>query len=392
MPHHQKNTSGAFALLSAVFFYWGLLTSINSALIPFFRTTFSLSWRDAMLVNVAFYLAPFVICFPASQWMNRVGYRRALTFALCLAFGGALVIAFSLWTTLFALCLAGIFILAMGVAAMQVVANPYVTRLGAPENAPGRLSLASSINSCGATLAPVLLAAVLALTVSASTTAIAGLYIGLMLAGLLLFFLLHTSRMHDFRDATLAQPGRWRYLWQQPQFRSGVAGIFVYVGVEVSLGTTLLSYLNEASLGGFSRATATSLVAFYWGGALIGRLLYGLCARYCHPRRMYSGCVTGAIVLTLAAIVLASRAGGYCLLIVGVMNSVLYPIIFSRTLSGLQDDAARISACLIMAGIGGGAIPFIQGMVIDIAGLKMSFLVPVCCYLFLLFNGARYSS
>lgn len=108
--------------------------------------------------------------------------------------------------------------------------------------------------------------------------------------------------------------------------------------------------------------------------------------------RMYCCCVTGAIMLTLAAIVLTSRAGGYCLLTIGVMNSVLYPIIFSRTLSGLQDDAARISACLIMAGIGGGAIPFIQGAVIDIAGLKMSFLVPVCCYLFLLFNGARHSS
>ncbi len=97
------------------------------------------------------------------------------------------------------------------------------------------------------------------------------------------------------------------------------------------------------------------------GGALAGRFLYGLLAGYCRVRLLFCLCTTGAMLLTVAAMVLANRTGGYCLVAVGLMNSVMYPVIFSRTLSGLEGYSAPISACLIMAGIGGGVLPFIQG-------------------------------
>lgn len=95
------------------------------------------------------------------------------------------------------------------------------------------------------------------------------------------------------------------------------------------------------------------------------------------------------MLLTVAAMVLANRTGGYCLVAVGLMNSVMYPVIFSRTLSGLEGYSAPISACLIMAGIGGGVLPFIQGMAIDSVGLRFSFLVPALGYVFLLINGLK---
>lgn len=382
MAQHPRR---AFILLSGVFFYWGVLTAINSAMIPFFRQTFALSWRDSMLVNVAFYLAPFVVCLPCARWMTRFGYRRALVLALALATVGALVVAGALWQSAFVGCLVGIFILAMGVAAMQVVANPYVNRLGEAHSAAGRLSLASSINSSGAALGPILLAVVLA---SAATPA-AGLYAGLMCAGCLLVGLVYRLSIADFHDAEARTLSSIRELCRYPQFRCGVSAIFVYVGVEVSIGTTALSYLHDASLGGFSLAQATSFIALYWGGALAGRFIYGLLARYCQARLLFCLCVTGAILLTVIAIGAANRVGGYCLLAVGLMNSVMYPIIFSRTLSGLDRYAASISACLIMAGIGGGVLPFIQGVAIDTVGLRLSFWVPVAGYAFLLLNGLR---
>lgn len=381
----KQNPRRAFFLLSGVFFYWGVLTAINSATIPFFRQVFSLSWRDSMLVNVAFYLAPFAICLSCSGWMARFGYRRALVLALALAAIGAAAIAGSLWLMTFVGCLVGIFILAMGVAAMQVVANPYVNRLGDADNAAGRLSLASSINSFGAALAPILLAVILA-SVGASVPA---LYVGLMLAGIVLLFVLYRLTIADFHDAGVSPLSSLRTLCRYPQFRAGVSGIFVYVGVEVSIGTTALSYLHDPALGGFSLAQATSLIALYWGGALAGRFLYGLLARYCHVRLLFGLCTVGAILLTIAALGFANRAGGYCLLAVGAMNSVMYPVIFSRTLSGLDGYAAPVSACLIMAGIGGGVLPFIQGIVIDAVGLRLSFWVPVAGYLFLLINGLK---
>lgn len=380
-----QNPRRAFILLSGVFFYWGVLTAINSATIPFFRQAFSLSWRDSMLVNVAFYLAPFAICLPCSGWMARFGYRRVLVLALALAAIGAAAIAGSLWLTTFVGCLVGIFILAMGVAAMQVVANPYVNRLGDADNAVGRLSLASSINSFGAALAPILLAVILA----SAGASVPALYVGLMLAGIMLLFALYHLTIANFHDAGVSTLTSLRALCRYPQFRAGVSGIFVYVGVEVSIGTTALSYLYDPALGGFSLAQATSLIALYWGGALAGRFFYGLLARYCRVRLLFCLCTAGAILLTIAALAFANRAGGYCLLAVGVMNSVMYPVIFSRTLSGLDGYAAPISACLIMAGIGGGVLPFIQGIIIDAVGLRLSFWVPVAGYLFLFFNGLK---
>lgn len=382
MVNHPRR---AFALLSGIFFYWGVLTAINSATIPFFRQAFSLSWRESMLVNVAFYLAPFAVCLPCSRWMARFGYRKALILALMLAAGGAVVVAGSLWLHAFYAALAGIFILAMGVAAMQVVANPYVSRLGSEQSAAGRLSLASSINSSGAALAPLLLA----VTLTSAGASVSGLYVGLMLAGGVLLFALYRLPTVDFRDTQERLVSSLRALLRYPQFRTGVSGIFVYVGVEVGIGTTALSYLHEPSLGGFSLAEATSLIALYWGGALAGRFLYGLLARYCRAQPLFCLCTAGAMLLTLVAIGFANRFGGYCLLAVGLMNSVMYPVIFSRTLSGLERYSAPISACLIMAGIGGGALPFIQGMVIDAVGLRLSFWVPVAGYLFLLLNGLR---
>ena len=380
-----QNPRRAFILLSAVFFYWGVLTAINSATIPFFRQVFSLSWRDSMLVNVAFYLAPFVICLPCSGWMARLGYRSALLLALILAASGSVVIAVSLWLASFAGCLVGIFIVAMGVAAMQVVANPYVNRLGEAQSAAGRLSLASSINSLGAALAPVVLAVVLA----GAVISVPGMYLGLMLVGGILLVALYRFSIADFRDAHENIFSAIRALRRYAQFRTGVSGILVYVGVEVSMGTTALSYLHDPSLGGFSLAQGTSFIALYWGGALAGRFLYGLLAHCCRPQLLFCLCSSGAVLLTVAAIVFANRFGGYCLLATGLMNSVMYPIIFSRTLSGLDRYAASISACLIMAGIGGGVLPFIQGMVIDAIGLRLSFWVPVIGYLFLLLNGFK---
>lgn len=338
-----------------------------------------------MLVNVAFYLAPFVVCLPCAKWMMRFGYRRALVLALGLAASGAAIIAGSLWRPSFVGCLAGIFIMAMGVAAMQVVANPYVNRLGDGRSAAGRLSLASSINSFGAALAPLLLAGVL----TSSGVLVSVLYIGLMLGGSSLLLILYLSRIDDFHDVGNRVASSLFTLCRYPQFRSGVSSIFVYVGVEVSIGTTMISYLNDAALGGYSLAQATSFIALYWGGALAGRFLYGLLAHYCRVRLLFCLCTTGAMLLTVAAMVLANRTGGYCLVAVGLMNSVMYPVIFSRTLSGLEGYSAPISACLIMAGIGGGVLPFIQGMAIDSVGLRFSFLVPALGYVFLLINGLK---
>ncbi|MEW7313527.1 MFS transporter [Buttiauxella gaviniae] len=393
LPNDAKSIRKPLAVLTCAFFLWGCLTSINSVLIPFFYHYFSLTYRDAMLVNVAFYLAPFVACLPCSALMARLGYRTTLMLAVGFAVMGCLLMALAMWLVAFSLVLVAIFILAIGVAAMQVVANPYVTRLGPEATAAGRLSLASAINSTGTTAAPLLVAGLLVLfPVSLATHQEPIRWLYVVLAGLAcgLIGLLSLCRLPDFRQQQMQRlTHSAKALFRESHFVIGLLAIFTYVGVEVAIGTTALSYLSDASLGNLDLQQATSLIAIYWGGSLVGRMLYGAVAHRVNAVSVFRIATLSAGLLVILAIFLGNRWGGFCLLLIGLMNSLMYPVIFSQSVRNLGDKTSLASAFLIMAGIGGAVLPFLQGWMMDAVGLRLSFLLPCAAYGVLMWVGLK---
>ena len=392
-PDASQSHRQPLAVLACAFFLWGCLTSINSVLIPFFYHYFSLTYRDAMLVNVAFYLAPFVACLPCSALMARLGYKMTLILAVGFAALGCLLMALAMWMVTFSLVLAAIFILAMGVAAMQVVANPYVTRLGPQETAAGRLSLASAINSTGTTVAPLLVASLLVIfpvSLGAHQEPVRWLFLGLAALTCGLIVLLYTRHLPDFRQLQMQRLSqRTRALFRESHFVMGLLAIGTYVGVEVEIGTTALSYLSDKSLGSLDLQQATSLIAIYWGGSLAGRMLYGLVAHRVNAICAFRIATVMAGILVIAAIGFANLWGGVCLLLVGLMNSLMYPVIFAQSVRNLGDKTSLASAFLIMAGIGGAILPFLQGWMVDVIGLRLSFLLPCAGYLVLMGVGLK---
>lgn len=393
LPDATQSHRQPLAVLACAFFLWGCLTSINSVLIPFFYHYFSLTYRDAMLVNVAFYLAPFVACLPCSALMARLGYKMTLILAVGFAVLGCLLMALAMWMVTFSLVLVAIFILAMGVAAMQVVANPYVTRLGPQETAAGRLSLASAINSTGTTVAPLLVASLLVIfpvNLVTHQEPVRWLFLGLAALTCGLIVLLYTSHLPDFRQLQMQRLSqRTRALFGESHFVMGLLAIGTYVGVEVAIGTTALSYFSDKSLGNLDLQQATSLIAIYWGGSLAGRMLYGLVAHRVNAVCAFRIATTIAGILVIAAIGFANLWGGVCLLLVGLMNSLMYPVIFAQSVRNLGDKTSLASAFLIMAGIGGAILPFLQGWMVDVIGLKLSFLLPCAGYLVLMGVGLK---
>lgn len=393
LPGDTQSIRKPLAVLACTFFLWGCLTSINSVLIPFFYHYFSLTYRDAMLVNVAFYLAPFVACLPCSALMARLGYRITLILAVGFAVLGCLLMALAMWQLQFSLVLVAIFILAIGVAAMQVVANPYVTRLGSEATAAGRLSLASAINSTGTTIAPLLVAGLLVLfpvSLAAHQEPVRWLFVALAALACGLIGLLYASRLPDFRQQQMQRlTHSARALFRESHFVVGLLAIFTYVGVEVAIGTTALSYLSDASLGNLDLQQATSLIAIYWGGSLAGRMLYSLIAHRVNSVSVFRTATACAGVLVILAMTFGNRWGGVCLLLIGLMNSLMYPVIFSQSVRNLGDKTSLASAFLIMAGIGGAVLPFLQGWMMDVVGLRMSFLLPCAGYLVLMLVGLK---
>lgn len=371
-----------FTLLAMVFFLWGIITSINSAIILFFSQYFAVSWQQAILVTVIFYVAPFAVCLPCARLMARQGYRRVLQGALLLSTTGALILAQAVVNATFFGALFGMFVIASGVSVLQVVANPYLTALSTPARQIGNLSLASAVNSLGTTLAPAGIALLFRLSpeqqpVSGLFSALAVVTLALMAGTLLLK--LPDVRINHVRTPPIAS------LWRVKEIRLTILAIFLYVGTEVSLAANLPPYL--IATGAWSADTALSLLSFYWGGALVGRLLFGFIA---HPSRhaaIFRAATLSGFILLLLAVVMNSAAGGIALLMVGLANSVIYPMIFGHALSRWPALASLLAGAMVMAGIGGAALPWAQAWLVEATSLRLSFLLPMSLYLLLMLWG-----
>jgi len=366
-------------VLIMVFFLWGAITAINSTLPLYFLDYFRLTWQQAISMNTLFYLAPFLTCLPCGWLLSRWGYRRLLYTALLLTAGGALLLAVGLVMYRFRLSQCAVFVMASGVAALQVVTNPYLAALSGPSRQVGLLSLASALNSLGTTLAPLAVAVLLAnfpINSALHQEPLRWLWAALALFAVLIIMLAKATRLPD-ATVRVATPS-FRALFEGKRMVFHLLALFIYVGVEVSLATSTASWWVQT--GGKRIDQAMSLMAIYWGGALVGRFVFSALASRIHVR-MAALCMTwSAMLLVLAAVMLNNVAGGGLLLITGLANAILYPVIFSELLKDARHQAGLASALAIMAGIGGAVLPWVQGILISAVTLRFSFLLPVALY------------
>ncbi len=376
--------------VGATFFLWGLITAFNSTLILFFYRYFQLSWPQAMLVNFIFYIAPFLTCLPCSKLIALYGYRTMLRSALLLTMSGCGLLSLALGCYSIIGALFAVFVIATGVAAMQVVANPYLTLLSQEHKCVGNLTLASAINSLGTTLAPLLIA--LALRASPidyvnHNEPIKWIWFVLALFSVGLFAITFSIKLPDIiqdkKNKTHSPT-----LWGNTKFIYSAAAIFIYVGVEVSLGTNTINYLS--TIGKWNTEIAISLISLYWGGALIGRFIFGIFADRISLKIAFLSVTLVSASFILLSILLNNAAGGYLLLLIGFANSIMYPIIFSQSMTTVPHRANFAAGVLIMAGIGGAIIPYIQALMIDSLTLRFSFLLPLALYILLACWGAKH--
>ncbi|MDQ3478833.1 MAG: glucose/galactose MFS transporter, partial [Pseudomonadota bacterium] len=125
---------------------------------------------------------------------------------------------------------------------------------------------------------------------------------------------------------------------------------------------------------------AGQLVAFYWGGAMIGRFIGSAILRVVSPGLVLLGVAIGAGLLTTTSALTLGLVSGYTLIAVGLMNSIMFPTIFSLASEDLGRRAADGSGIICVAIVGGAIVPAITGLVADAATLRAALFVPVLCY------------
>jgi FHS family L-fucose permease-like MFS transporter len=383
----------------ALFFIFGGITSLNDVIIPKLKELFSLDHMQAMLVQSAFFAAYFAISLPGAVLVRRLGYMRGAAFGLLLMMVGCLLFIPVSASATFGLFLVALFVLASGITIVQVVANPLISLLGPKETAHSRLTFAQAFNSLGTTVFPYfgaililgrladvsaaqLTGAALDAYRAAETQAVAKAYFGLAVALALVAGMvwLHRDRLKGEIHAEGSVFAGFGLL-KRPRFAFGAASIFLYVGAEVAIGSLIVLYLEQSHVLALDAQAAGKLIPLYWGGALVGRFLGSAALRMLSPGKLLAACALAAVALILLSATTSGGLAGYSLLAIGLVNSIMFPTIFSLASEGLGARAAEGSGILCVAIVGGAVIPPLTGHLADLSGsLSVSLALPALCY------------
>ncbi|EGM69812.1 putative glucose transporter in maltodextrin utilization [Shewanella sp. HN-41] len=384
---------------------WGFITCLNDILIPHLKAVFSLNYTQAMLIQFCFFGAYFLVSIPAGNLVKKLGYQKGIVTGLVIASIGCALFYPAATLATYGLFLAALFVLASGITILQVAANPYVNALGSSETASSRLNLTQAFNSLGTTVAP-FFGSILILSVAASVSAdlaqanaeaevvkLPYLLLSATLAVLAIVFAklnLPTIREHieGAQGETQTHLGKTSAL-QSMHLVLGAVGIFVYVGAEVSIGSFLVNFLGESHIAAMPEEQAAHYIAYYWGGAMVGRFIGSAVMQKIPAGTVLAFNALMAALLVVIAMTTSGSMAMWAILGVGLFNSIMFPTIFSLALRDLGPHTSQGSGILCLAIVGGAVVPLLQGVLADNLGIQMAFILPVICYGFILFYGAK---
>lgn len=452
---NSKNTNYTYPLiaLTTLFFMWGFITVLNDILIPYLKGVFTLTHFEANLIQFAFFgayfigsLVYFLLSLTIGDPINKIGYKNGILLGLLIS-AIACFLFYPAANTFhsFTVFLGALFLLGIGFTLLQIAANPYVAILGSPETASSRLNLSQAFNSLGTTIGPVLGGFFIfeyftsSAQNSATSVKIPYLIIGSVL--LLLMVFIWFSRLPVFKSEDHIEKSAGAL--KHPNLVFGMFAIFFYVGAEVAIGSNLVSFLKLPQIVGFTDSEASNYLAYYWGGAMIGRflgaislsslkkgskyllmllmavvtfvviflitwymkgltfdkvwyylifivlnyLLFMLGRSVASRTLAYFSIV--AFVLILIALFTNGMVAMWCILAIGLFNSIMWSNIFTLAIDGLGKYTSQGSSLLVMMILGGALLPPIQGMIADSYGVHISFVVPLFSYVYLLFYGLK---
>jgi FHS family L-fucose permease-like MFS transporter len=440
---NKKTYRGPFAIMTSLFFMWGFMTVWNDILIPRFKEAFTLNYFEAFLVQFAFFgayfvgsLIYFVISATTGDPIAKIGYKNSIVIGLLISALGSAIFWPAASITSYGLFLVALFIVGLGFAVLQIAANPYVTILGPEKTASSRLNLAQGFNSVGTTIGP-LIGGYLIFQYfnqagmhgadSVKIPYLAFCIVFIILA--IIFYFIHLPHIGEGKIEKGA--GALKF----PHVVLGIIAIFMYVGGEVSLGSSIISFLGQPSIAGLSAVEASKYVALFWGGLLIGRfmgaielsemksinknifmaiipilgfliilLLRGwaiskdylplliLCWVMFQFGKANAGrsltIFMGTIVVLLAiAIIAGGTIAMWCVVGAGLFSSIGWSNTFSLALEGTGALKSQVSSLLVMAILGGAILPPLQGHIADLGGLGISYIVPLIAYSYVGFYG-----
>lgn len=387
IPTQEKNnTLIPILIIAGLFFIFGFVTWINGALIPFMKTINELTSAQSLLVASASYISFVVMALPASYILSKIGYKKGMSVGLFIMGVGALVFIPAAEARTYWVFLAGIFIQGAGMTLLQTASNPYITILGPIDSAAKRIAIMGIANKVAGALGSLIFGAILlsgideineklntvsdiekAQLLDNMADSVVMPYIIMAVVLFVLGILIRKAPLpqveaepiEEAKDGAVSKTS----IFQFPHLWLGVLTLFMYVGVEVIAGDTIIAY--GISLG-FPAADAKFFTTF----TLLAMVLTYALGVFLIPKY-----ITQALALRASAVIgivfsfcIVFTTGFTSVLFVaalGMANALVWPAVWPLTLKGLGKFTKTASALLIMAISGGAIIPPLYGKLVD---------------------------
>lgn len=376
MKKAAPNYTFALIVVFAVLFLIGFITTMNNSMIDFCKKAFNLKDAQGQLVNTAFYGA-YALSIPFGLMMNKIGYKMTLLLGLGVVGVGFIINYLGISSMLgmdtsvvYSVFLGSMFIVALGIVMLQLVANPYVMVLGSPEKGAFRMTLANALNSAATTVAPVFITYVIIAGKAPTPEAVPGPYLGLGIFTLVLcavLFFLKLPNINEGEQAEEFSGEKKQYkdsVFQYPHVWLGMLGIFFYMGIELGVPSMLPAYFkSNPALAAYG--TPTEYLSYYWGGMMVGRFAGAVILNKFKPRRILSVCLVCGALCVAASFVLSGIASVWAMLAAGLFHSVMWPLVFNLGLQELGPHTKAASGIINLGVVGGATLPLLMGFIVD---------------------------
>jgi MFS transporter, FHS family, L-fucose permease len=416
-----KKTVISISIIALLFFIFGFTTWINAILIPYFKVACELNTVQSLLVAFAFYIAYFVMAFPAATLLEKVGFKKGIMIGFWIMALGALIFVPAALTRTYGIFLIGLFSIGTGLAILQPAANTYITILGDKDRAAQRMSLMGVFNKTAGIIAPLLLAAAILkptdnelfrqiplmdetarnaildevikrVILPYSCTAVILFLIGLMIR----FSILPEIDTNKENRAEADINSTKTSILQFPHLILGAFAIFLHVGSQVTGINTVIAYAQSINIPLLEAKVFPSyILGITMFGFLLGIVLIPKFIKHLNVLRI---CTTSATLLVLVFFLVKGEVNFlghkahlsiWILVLLGLSNSLMWSTIWPLALDGLGRFTKKGGSVLIMGLCGSALVPIAYGYLADHFSLYHAYWVLLPCYLYLVFYAFR---
>ena len=394
----------AFGLVITIFFLWGMSNNLTDVLVQQFRKSFELTLLEAQLVQTAVFVAYGTMAIPAALMMRRWGYRAGILLGLGLFGTGTLLFWPAAVMGRYAPFLLALFVAGCGQSILETAANPLIAQFGPAETSARRLNFAQAFNPPGSILGVLLGVSFIFSGVELPPARVAAMkaagtypgylhseimrvvpvYVGLGAVLLLLAVLIARTKFPAFAlagtgDETEEERGSFRALLRYPHLLFAVVAQFFYVGAQVATWSTLIPYMKAYTA--VSERTAGLILTGSLVALAIGRVVSTWLMRYVTPVRLLIGYAVVNIALLSFAVARPGMAGAWAIVVTGLFMSTMFPTIFALGVRGLGPNTKLGGSLIVMAILGGAAMPPLTGLLVHWTGsMASSYLLPLVAY------------